>query len=306
MSGTAPDGAMGPATLVRAAAGGLLAGLANLVPGISGGTMLLAVGVYPQCITAIARVSTLRPDRPSVTLLAVVALSAGAVILAAAGWVRDQVVTYRWAAYSIFIGATLGGIPLLWRKIGRPSGPTWAGASIGLAATLAVALAPVPRSVEAAGSAFALFAVGLAAFAATLLPGLSGGYLLVVSGQYVRVLGAVDSVKAAILPGDGIGWAQLGEAAVVLVPFAVGMLAALVGLSALIRYLLDRHTVPMLGFLLGLLAGAVPGIWPFWSEGRGLHMPDAAQGAGALALACCGFLTTVAISRLDALGNRRA
>nr|MBA3886316.1 DUF368 domain-containing protein [Acidobacteriota bacterium] len=53
---------------IRAAVGGTLMGLANLVPGISGGTMLLAVGIYPQFIGSVAEVSTFR-FRPKVILL---------------------------------------------------------------------------------------------------------------------------------------------------------------------------------------------------------------------------------------------
>ena len=289
--------------LGRAVLGGVLAGLANLVPGLSGGTMLLAAGIYPEAIAAIARVSTLRPDRASVSLLVTLALSAGAVILMAAGWVRDQVATHRWVAYSIFLGATLGGAPLLWRMIGARSRRTWTGATAGILLMLLVALAPAERGAGGGDSAPALFVVGLAAFAATLLPGLSGGYVLVVSGQYLKVLGAVDNVKDAFLSSGGIAWAELIDAAVVLVPFAAGMLAALIGMSSLIRYLLKSQESFMLGFLLGLLLGAVPGLWPFAGQAAGFGVPDWSKGAGSVALVTAGFLATFAISRFE---SRRA
>ncbi len=285
----------------RAIVGGILTGLANLVPGVSGGTMLLAAGVYPQCIEALARVSTLRPDRRAVALLAFVAVAAGAVILFAAGWVRDLVEGHRWAAYSLFLGATLGGAPLLWRMIGHPTGRTLAGSLAGFAVMVAASGAPADGTAADGSSPVVLFAVGMAAFAATLLPGLSGGYLLVVSGQYIRILGAVDSVKDAMLGTAGAAWGQLVEAMTVLVPFAAGMLAALAAMSSLIRYLLERQRSLMLGFLLGLLLGAVIGIWPFpaQSPGSRLGIPGAAQLAGSVALTVAGFLATFALSRFE-------
>ena len=104
-----------PAALlaVRSAIGGGLMGLANLVPGISGGTMLLAAGVYPAFIGAIAEVTTLRFRPRSLLLLASVATAAGLTILLLAGSVKSLVQDHRWIMYSLFIGLTLGGVPLL-------------------------------------------------------------------------------------------------------------------------------------------------------------------------------------------------
>ena len=101
--------------VIRAAAGGTLMGLANLVPGISGGTMLLAAGIYPRFIRAIAELSTFKFRRASIIVLAVVALCAAAAIFLLAGPVKDLVVEYRWVMYSLFIGLTLGGVPIVWQ-----------------------------------------------------------------------------------------------------------------------------------------------------------------------------------------------
>ena len=70
-------------------------GLANLVPGISGGTMLLAAGVYPAFIGAIAEVTTLRFRLRSIVLLGVVACGAVVAILSLAGPTRALVIEDR-------------------------------------------------------------------------------------------------------------------------------------------------------------------------------------------------------------------
>ena len=284
--------------LVRGLAGGVLMGLANLVPGVSGGTMLLAVGVYPQCIDAIARVTTLRADRQAVGLLSAVAVSGGLVILLLAGTVKSLVVEYRWAMYSVFLGATLGGVPALWKLIGRQNPKSWTGLAAGLVAMVAIAVAPSGSASEGTGYAVALFLSGLGAFAAMILPGLSGGYLLLLSGQYVPILGAVDGLKSALLPTGASRWPILVDSVQVLAPFALGGLVALVGVSSLIQVLLRRQRSLMLGFLLGLLGGAVLGLWPFGTSESRYVLPGLVQAATAFGLGACGFGATSGIARL--------
>ena len=70
---------------IRAVIGGILMGLANLVPGISGGTMLLAVGIYPQFINGVAEVSTFKFRRKTLLLLGCVVIAAMGAIVGLAG-----------------------------------------------------------------------------------------------------------------------------------------------------------------------------------------------------------------------------
>lgn len=284
--------------LFRGLLGGVLMGLANLVPGVSGGTMLLAVGVYARCIDAVAKLTTLRFDRESIFLLLTVATAAALVILFLAGTVRALVIDYRWAMYSLFLGSTLGGIPVLWRLIGKPDLRVWLGALGGLAAMVITTLLPVSESQASGPSAPLLVFAGFGAFAAMMLPGLSGGYLLVLSGQYVTILGGIDSVKTALLAADAPDWAGLIGPFRILLPFAIGSLAALVGVSNLIRHLLRAQRSATLGVLLGLLAGAVLGLWPFVSDSGVPAVPEPAFAAGALALVIGGFAMTACVGRL--------
>jgi putative membrane protein len=268
----ADDGIHNPVLLVlRAAIGGTLMGLANLVPGISGGTMLLAAGVYPAFIAGIAEVTTLRFRLPSLLLLGSVATTAALAILLLAGTVKDLVQDHRWIMYSIFIGLTLGGVPLIWR-MARPASAALfvaAAASFGLMVLMAM------TGTSAAGGGernlFLLGLSGLAASSAMILPGVSGGYLLLLLGQYEPILGTIDQIKRGLLgdaaSGAGPDLALILDAMVVMVPLGLGIVAGVVGVSNLLRWLLGRYEKATLGALLGLLLGAVVGLWPF-QEGR--------------------------------------
>jgi len=315
----------------RCTIGGVLMGLANLVPGISGGTMLLAAGVYPAFINAIAELTTLRIRLRPVFTLAFIAGSAALAILLLAGAMKALVIEQRWAMYSLFIGLTLGGVPLVWR-LARPATPSlWASAALSFALMVLMSLGSEGGSVESAG-ALLLFLAGLAGASAMILPGVSGGYLLLLLGQYERILGAIDDLKGGLLGRDGGGFdldliVQAGE---VVVPVGVGVALGIVGVSNLLKWLLERFEKPTLGVLLGLLVGAVVGLYPFRAptppepgfvhRGVALSAEDVAtldarhwplarfdpgpgQVAGALALLLAGVGATLAVDRLGS-GDR--
>lgn len=239
-------------------------GLANLVPGISGGTMLLAAGIYPRFIGAIAEISTLRVRVPSAVVLGSVVLAAVLGILLLAGTIKDLVVDRRWIMYSLFIGLTLGGLPVVWRMARPASSATWAGAVGGFLVMSMLALAQQAGAGTAGGGTGSfpmLFVAGLAGASAMILPGVSGGYLLLVLGQYVPILSGIDAFKDALSARD-VG-AAMDPALGVLLPVGLGVVAGVVGVSNLLKWLLARHANATLGVLLGLLVGAVVGLWPF-------------------------------------------
>lgn len=255
-----------PMLVVRGAFGGILMGLANLVPGISGGTMLLAAGVYPGFIEAIAEITTFRFRIRSLLLLGTIVLSAALGILFLAGTVKMLVVENRWVMYSLFIGLTLGGVPLVWR-MARPLERSVAiGALVAFSLMLLMAWTGGGVS-EASGRNYLLtFLAGLAASSAMILPGVSGGYLLLLLGQYESILGTVDQLKIGLLGNDAGGApdpALILDAMHVVIPLGIGIVAGVVGVSNLLQWLLRRYAKATLGVLLGLLFGAVVGLWPF-------------------------------------------
>jgi putative membrane protein len=286
-----------PGLALRGSVGGVLMGLANLVPGISGGTMLLAAGVYPRFITAVAEVTTLRFRRRSLLLLAVVAIAALLALVLLAGPVKHLVTEYRWVMYSLFIGLTLGGVPLVWRMASPPTRALYGGAVIGF---LLMALMAFGYEKGASGGGYALlFVAGVAGAMAMVLPGVSGAYLLLVLGCYETILGALDQCKRG-LAGEG---QLLLDAMHVVVPVGIGVAAGIVGISNLVRWALRRHEQTTLGILLGLLFGAVLGIWPFQEavaagEPRVYFTPTVLQVAAAVGLIAVGFSATRLIDRL--------
>ena len=166
-----------------------------------------------------------------------------------------------------------------------------------------------------------LFA-GVAGASAMILPGVSGGYLLLVMGVYVPILGAIDALKEALRAGDVE--AAMGPGLDVVLPVGLGVVVGVLVVSNGLQYLLKRFEKSTLGVLLGLLVGAVVGLWPFQRgvapevgdtvRGQALTAetlaeldpakypteffdPSAMQVVGAVALVCLGYAVTALIAR---------
>ncbi|MFK7738666.1 MAG: DUF368 domain-containing protein [Pirellulaceae bacterium] len=246
----------------RSAFGGVLMGLANLVPGISGGTMLLAAGVYPKFVDAVAEVTRFRFRVRSLLVLSCVVGAALLSILLLAGPLKSLVVSQRWAMYSLFIGLTFGGVPLVW-KMARPASSSLVISSV--LAFLAMAGLAVLQAYGVVGGGsgnFVMFFIaGLAGASAMILPGLSGGYLLLLLGQYVPILSAIDTFKEALKARD-IG-AAMDPALTVMLPVGVGVVLGVAVVGNLLQWLLKNRRQATLGALLGLLVGSTAGLWPF-------------------------------------------
>ena len=227
-------------------------GLANLVPGISGGTMILAVGLYDRFIAALADVTRLRLARDTVVFLGVLAAGVAAAILTLSGVAVGLVNVYRWAAYSLFVGLTLGGVPALVRLM-RPFGPGALLAVVGGAGAMA-AVALQLQGAQLAQTVPVLVLVGAAAASSMILPGVSGSYVLLVLGMYDLVIGSLSL---------GVWRKDFGGAMGVILPVIVGAGLGIALLSNLLKWLLGRFPSTSHGALLGLLLGSVIGLWPF-------------------------------------------
>lgn len=310
-----------PLLTLRCVVGGVMMGLANLVPGVSGGTMLLASGIYPRFVQAVAELSRLKFRKQGLFILGMVALCAGLAIVVLAGTVRGATVEYRWVMYSLFIGLTLGGVPVVWGLARPADGRVIAG--VVPAFVLMAALAAFDSGETASASGFGImFVAGVAGASAMILPGISGGYVLVLLGAYLPVLDAISVLFDALKAGTP---AAASDAFMdVILPVGLGVLVGVLAVSNLFEYMLERHEKPTLGALLGFLLGSVLGLAPFREFYRpsvgdlvgGIRMtaeriaelpmhkwptrafePSAVQVGGAVGIAMMGFLLTALLAK---------
>ena len=258
---TISDESSTPVPMVRCTLGGVLMGLANLVPGISGGTMLVACGIYTLFIDAVSDATRLRFNKRMLMVLGCVVIGAGIAIAGLAGVIHWALVHHRWVMFSVFIGLTLGGVPILWAMAKPIKRDTWAGVLIG--AVLMGGLVVIQETSSAGAGLngpFGLMLGGAAAASAMILPGVSGAFLLLLLGQYEPIIGAIKGTVSALKDGDISGVIdQMG----VVIPVGIGVLVGVALVSNALRWVLHHHERLTLGVLLGLIMAAPAGLYPF-------------------------------------------
>ena len=245
---------------------GLLIGLADLVPGVSGGTVALLAGIYPRLIALLAspraifhllgrqqwRLLFLRLDlRFTLPLVAGVVCS----FLFFARFIQLLYIDYSVWLRAAFLGLVLGAALSLARLLPRRMIYV---IFLCLGALVAWSISQwVPTTLTPSWGW--IFLSGGIACAVMLLPGVSGSFMLLLLGQYEYILRALVTTN----------W-------FVLLVFAAGGVIGLLGMARLIAFLLKRYNHSTLAVLLGLLLGATPRLWP-WQLQERLFVPALAD-----------------------------
>lgn len=255
-----PVGDIGKKDAAYTVFSGFCMGTADVVPGVSGGTMAVVLGIYHQLLAAITSI-----NREAITKLVRIQIKEllGVVhwrfLLALLGGVGlgvglmvkvvklPQLVgpesAHRPLVYAIFFGMVLGSAFTLSRHLEKwlPAnyGTMALGAGVGFAI---VRLVPVSTPDHPAF----IFAAGAVAICAMLLPGISGSFILLILGKYAYVLGALGELRFSVI-----------------IPFVLGCATGILSFSRLLKWLLDRWHDLMLSGLIGLLIGSLWRIWPY-------------------------------------------
>jgi putative membrane protein len=243
---------------------GFCMGAADIVPGVSGGTVALVFGIYERLIHNVglgakALGAAVRLDTGTfakrlaevewVFLLPLLAGILGAIALLSSvieGLLRDRPEEMA----GLFFGLVLGSIVVAWQTQGDRS-IAHIGLLVGAGAVVFVLLGFQSGPV-AEPALLAYFGAGTIAICAMILPGISGSFLLLMMGMYAAVLGSVHDREILNLA-----------------VFAVGAVLGLALFSTVLGWLLDNHHDAMLSALIGLMLGSLRVLWP-WPNGVGL------------------------------------
>lgn len=286
---------------------GMAMGAADVVPGVSGGTIAFISGIYEELIRSI---NAIRPSLFKVLrnegfgafwkelngsfLLALLTGIAISVISLARGisWLLTHQPVLLW---SFFFGLVLASVFYVARSIDRWKLSILAMALLG--ALIAYAVVSLPVSQREPGMGF-LFLSGALAICAMILPGISGAFILVLLGSYKTVLDAVHEreLKTILVVG-------------------AGAIVGLLSFARLLKWMFARFRDATLALLTGFIIGSLPKIWP-WKvvldtrvfEGKEIpvsesvvapwNYPSDPQWVPALSLAVLGFCLIFILERL--------
>ena len=235
---------------------GFLLGIANVIPGVSGGTLALTLGIYQDLIGAISHFfKNLKKN-----LKFLIPLGIGMVIAILLG---SKVITFCLDKFALpttlfFIGLIVGGIPLLTKKVkGRRLKP------LNLAVfLLTFGIVMIMTFLNAGNNAvdlsnmsviqfILLMIIGMVAAATMVIPGVSGSFVLMLLGYYKPVMATL---------GNLTDFSLLGHNILVLAPFGIGLLIGIVGIAKLIEFLLKKYEIPTYYGIIGFVTASVIGL----------------------------------------------
>lgn len=235
---------------------GVVIGVANIIPGVSGGTMMVSMGVYDTLIHCITHL--FKEFKKSIKTLLPYAVGMLVGIVALASLINWGLENQPLPTNALFIGLILGGLrPLLSKvdvkKINVPAVIAfillfalivWMGFqrkdSIQNAETIQMD----------AGQIFVMVLIGMVASATMIIPGVSGSLVLMLLGYYKPVVNALSSLKDAALH---MNLSLLGQPLLMLVPFLIGIVLGIFGVAKAIEWLTAHYPTPTYCGVLGLV-----------------------------------------------------
>ncbi len=237
---------------------GAVVGVANIIPGVSGGTMAVVLGVYQKML----EVMGLKNIRRNIPFLIPFGVGAVAGILAFSRAIEFLLGSYPVATNFVFLGLILGSVPMIWGKMTEKSRSFRLLSVAAFLVMLALMLwmnsatlgnPDVITEVDV-GIALWLAAVGAVSSFSMILPGVSGSFVMLLLGAYPTVLAAISRFDFFVLIPAGCG-------------IVIGLLAG----SRLVSWLLERFPQATYCGIMGLIVGSLPGIYPgFTLNGEGI------------------------------------
>ena len=232
---------------------GLFMGSADIIPGVSGGTIALITGIYERLIYAISSIkfSFLKPllscdftdfknkliEEIDFELFIPLFLGIGIAFITLAKVISYLLDTQTAYTFSFFLGLILASAYILYTKLENISLKLIAITAIGIILSyIFVGLNPIATN----HSLIVIFISGLIAICAMILPGISGSFLLLLLGQYQYMLNALNSRNL-----------------IEIIVFCIGAVIGILGFSKLLNYLLERYESATMAFLIGIMLGTL-------------------------------------------------
>ncbi len=271
---------------------GAVIGLANIIPGVSGGTFALVLGIYDRLLQTVAAwnvaylqelFADLKQGKFRLLLkkvldeenlfLGKIMVGAGVTILLVSKLMKYLLAEHYAPTYGFFFGLILFSIYLPYKMTEKRKFSHFFWLLLGLALTVFISASVDPsvkilqksanfqqillsgvdfRSAYGLGEYVSLFFVGALAISAMVLPGISGSFILLLFGRYSQIIGAISRLNQFYM-----------EDIALLAVFGLGIVFGMVVFVRLLTFLFARFKDQTLFFLLGLMLGSLYALWPF-------------------------------------------
>lgn len=237
---------------------GIVIGIANIIPGVSGGTMMVAMGIYDKLIESITHLFS--NFKKSFQFLLPIFIGIGIAIIALSKLFEFLLSNYPIPTNLGFCGLILGSLPFITQKVAHKGfgidklipflvffalvvGMSIAGEASGREVVLS--LAPL--------QILLLFLVGVIAAATMVVPGVSGSMILMSLGYYEPILKTINAMVSALVHLD---FGQVLYCCGILIPFGIGVVVVIFAIAKLVEWLFARFQVQTYWAIIGLIVAS--------------------------------------------------
>ncbi|MDD4547689.1 MAG: DUF368 domain-containing protein [Bacilli bacterium] len=237
---------------------GAIIGVANIIPGVSGGTLAITMGLYEKLINAIN--TFFKNFKENIKFLFPLGVGAVLGFLLVSKLIVYSLDTFPVQTNIFFSGLILGGVPMLWKKV-KDKEKNTSNIIIFIIVLASLALLTFAKSSSHLVSLenldfmgyFLLFIVGIIAAATMVIPGISGSFILMLIGYYRPILDLINELTKFYK----MSFAEVFSSGLILVPFGIGVIVGFLLIAKLIEYLLNKFEVKTYYAILGFVLGSV-------------------------------------------------
>lgn len=234
---------------------GAVIGVSNIIPGVSGGTMAVSMGIYDRVIYAVNQLfrqfkKSFREILPILIGVLIGLFAFAALIGSLLGTNSDEIPGTRLPTNFAFIGLILGGLPAIFKRVNmreaKVPGLILFLLFLALVVVLPLLSPPEMRTVDhSLGTALLMIPLGAIASTTMVIPGVSGSMILMLLGYYNSVINAMNDLRSR-------DWSSL----MILAPYAIGLVLGIVFIAKLMNYLLREHAALTFCAIFGLVVGS--------------------------------------------------
>lgn len=239
---------------------GFFLGVANIIPGVSGGTIAITMGMYEDIISSVS--GFFKNPKKSIIYLLPIGIGAVLSVLLMSKLISFCLTRFPAPTTLFFIGLIVGGIPLLTKKVKdvkfKPLN------AFLLLLTFSIIMFMTFSDIGSSNLDFStitldkillLVVIGMIAAGCMVIPGISGSFVLMLLGAYKPIISVI---------GNLTDFSNLGHNLSILIPFAIGVGIGIIGIAKILEYLFNKFEVStyyaILGFILASVISLIVGI----------------------------------------------
>ncbi len=250
---------------------GIAMGAADVVPGVSGGTIAFISGIYQELIDSINGINlsllkTLKKEgikatwkQANASFLVALVMGIGISIITFSKIITHLLETQPIMVWSFFFGLIIASVLLIWKQITSLKPVSILALIIGIILAYFITIIKPVSSPE---SYSYLFLSGFIAIIAMILPGISGAFILLLMGSYETVIGTINQFREGLTQ---MNTELISTSLMKLGAFAIGAIIGLKTFSKILHWMFDHHKNTTLAILIGFMIGSLNKVWP-WKE----------------------------------------